>query len=201
VERNGSCRDGAHQYLNRLTEIHDGFEMTSYENTNDGKDCIECPLAMSGRRQFTRDLFSALAGTLVLPAIAKAAMTSMSAVSAVARGPSTRSYPIPSSDGVQIDRDADVILVRWANAVYAFNLACPHQNTALRWIDASQHFQCPKHKSQYTPSGEFITGRATRGMDRLGVRREGATIVVDLDSFHRQDKDPTSWDAAVVRLS
>ena len=25
------------------------------------------------------------------------------------------------------------ILVRWSDQVYAFNLSCPHQNTALRW--------------------------------------------------------------------
>ena len=175
--------------------------MTSYSPRTDNKDCVECPLEVSGRRQFTRDLFTALTGILVLPAIAKAAMTSATVVTAVGHGPSTRSYPVPSADGVQIDSDADVILVRWANAVYAFNLACPHQNTALRWIEGSQHFQCPKHKSQYTPSGEFITGRATRGMDRLGVRKDGETIVVDLNSFYRQDKDPSAWEAAVVRLS
>jgi len=104
-------------------------------------------------------------------------------------------------DGVQVDADADLILVRWANCVYAFNLACPHQNTALRWIEGSQHFQCPKHKSQYTPSGVFITGRATRSMDRLGVKKEGETIVVDLNAFYRQDKDPAAWETAMVRLS
>lgn len=175
--------------------------MTSYKSTNDSRDCVECPLETSGRRQFTRDLFTALAGILVLPAAAKAAMTSTSVITSVAHSPTTRTYPVPSADGVQIDTDADVILVRWANSAYAFNLACPHQNTALRWIDDSKHFQCPKHKSQYTPTGEFITGRATRGMDRLGIRKEGETIVVDLNSFYRQDKDPAAWDAAVVRLS
>ena len=175
--------------------------MKSYESTNVDQDCVECPLAATDRRQFTRDLFMALTGIVALPAIAKAAVTSPGFVTAVGRGPSTRSYPVPAADGVQIDSDADVILVRWANAVYAFNLACPHQNTALRWIDSSQHFQCPKHKSQYTPSGVFITGRATRGMDRLGVKKEGETIVVDLNSFFRQDKDPAAWEAAVVRLS
>lgn len=175
--------------------------MTSYMPTNEKTDCAECPLEVSGRRQFTRDLFTALAGILVLPAVAKAAMTSATVVTPVAHGPSTRSYPVPVMDGVQVDADADLILVRWANCVYAFNLACPHQNTALRWIEGSQHFQCPKHKSQYTPSGVFITGRATRSMDRLGVKKEGETIVVDLNAFYRQDKDPAAWETAMVRLS
>jgi len=38
---------------------------------------------------------------------------------------------VPASDGVQIDRDNQHIVVRWQNVGYAFNLACPHQNTAL----------------------------------------------------------------------
>ena len=81
-----------------------------------------------------------------------------------------------------------------------FNLSCPHQNTALRWYPEDQQFRCPKHHSRYRPDGVFISGRATRSMDRLGVRREGDTIVADLDSFYRQDKDPTEWAAAFVAL-
>ena len=68
-------------------------------------------------------------------------------------------------------------------------------------LAAAHRFQCPKHKSQYQPDGEFITGRATRGMDRLGIRRDGSTVVVDLDALHKQDDDPAGWAAAVVRLA
>lgn len=110
-------------------------------------------------------------------------------------------YPIPAADGATIDDQNEVILVRWQGAIYAFNLSCPHQNTALKWIAEDQRFQCPKHKSRYQPDGTFISGRATRGMDRLAIRREGETMVVNLDAMFEQDKDPAGWTAAKVTLS
>jgi Rieske Fe-S protein len=115
----------------------------------------------------------------------------------------TVTYPLPAADGVQIDRDNGVILVRWQNAVYAFNLSCPHQNTALRWDEPDKHFQCPKHHSKYQPDGTFITGRATRNMDRLGLQRDATknTVVVDIDKMYRSDKNPPDWVAAVIKLS
>ena len=62
-------------------------------------------------------------------------------------------------------------------------------------------FQCPKHHSQYQPDGEFITGRATRNMDRLAIRRDAANnIVVDPDTLYRSDEDAAEWKAAVVKL-
>ncbi len=110
-------------------------------------------------------------------------------------------YPIPAADSVAIDADNQVILVRWDGKVYAFNLSCPHQNTALRWQEDEKRFQCPKHKSRYEPNGTFISGRATRGMDRLAIRREGAGVVVDLDTMYKQDEDRAGWEGAVVTLS
>jgi Rieske Fe-S protein len=85
--------------------------------------------------------------------------------------------------------------------VIAFSLACPHQNTALRWDAGNRRFQCPKHKSRYKPDGVFIEGRATRGMDRFAVRRDGDTIVVNLDALYREDENAAQWAAAFVMLS
>jgi len=103
--------------------------------------------------------------------------------------------------GAETDRDNEVILVRYQNEVYAFNLSCPHQNTALRWNEDSMRFQCPKHHSQYQPDGEFITGRATRNMDRLAIRRDASnTIIVDPDTMYRSDEDAADWKAAVIKL-
>jgi Rieske Fe-S protein len=109
-------------------------------------------------------------------------------------------YPIPPSDGATIDKDNQVILVRFEQKVYAFNLSCPHQNTALRWLADQGRFQCPKHKSRYQPDGVFIAGRATRNMDRLAVRRDATTIVVDVDNMYRSDRNSAEWEAAVVSL-
>lgn len=168
---------------------------------NGSDDCAACPLVESSRRKFVRDVLVGAVGVLVAPSLARASTLLVEAVKPVATNANVKTYSIPATDSVQIDHDADVIIVRWENAVYAFNLSCPHQNTALRWVDAAHRFQCPKHKSQYTPTGEFITGRATRGMDRLDVERDGNGLVVNLDSLHRQDKDPAGWSAAVVRLT
>jgi nitrite reductase/ring-hydroxylating ferredoxin subunit len=109
-------------------------------------------------------------------------------------------YPLPPSDGATIDRDHAVILVRHQDRVYAFALWCPHQHTALRWQDQERRFQCPKHKSTFQPDGAFVSGRATRAMDRHPVRRDGETVVVDLAVTLREDEDADRWRQAVVQL-
>jgi nitrite reductase/ring-hydroxylating ferredoxin subunit len=163
------------------------------------RDCANC--ALHGRRGFLRDAVATALGALsaagLHPTIARALPVRW--VSLVRAG-AGQTYPLPSADGVQIDRDNQVILVRWQNAVYAFNLSCPHQNTALRWDEADSRFQCPKHHSKYQPDGTFISGRATRNMDRLSIQRDAGTIVVDLDTMHKSNEDQAGWAAAVVRL-
>jgi nitrite reductase/ring-hydroxylating ferredoxin subunit len=169
--------------------------------TTELHDCAACPIVENGRRKFIRDLLVGAVGVMVAPSLARASTMLIEAAKPIASKGNLKTYAIPAADSVQIDHDADVILVRWQNDVYAFNLSCPHQNTALRWEDAVKRFQCPKHHSQYTPTGEFITGRATRGMDRLDVKREGNGVMVNLDSLHRQDKDAAGWSSAVVQLA
>ncbi|HYD53717.1 MAG TPA: Rieske 2Fe-2S domain-containing protein [Gemmatimonadaceae bacterium] len=163
--------------------------------------CAPCPLADASRRAFLRDLGAAAAAvvaTLGLPAVASA--SGWPVVQALARAGDERTYPIPAADGVQIDAKEEVIIARAGNRVFAFSLACPHQNTALRWQPAQSRFACPKHKSTYRPDGTFIAGKATRGMDRFALRRAGANVVVDLSRVHQQDEDPAGWEAAVVTL-
>jgi Rieske Fe-S protein len=115
-------------------------------------------------------------------------------------GQSERSYPVPATDGATIDRDQQVILVRFQQRAYAFNLACPHENTALRWRAAESRFQCPRHESKYQPDGTFVSGRATRNMDRFAIRRSGGTFLVDLNQWFRSDQQPKEWAAAVATL-
>jgi Rieske Fe-S protein len=112
-----------------------------------------------------------------------------------------KTYPLPTTDGVLVDKEESVIVARFGNRVYAFSLACPHQNTALRWDAPANRFQCPKHKSRYRPDGTFIEGRATRGLDRFAVRRDGDQLLVNLDSLYREDKHGAAWTAAFVDLS
>ena len=165
-----------------------------------GHDCGGCEL--EGRRDFLRAAASLLATFVTLgasPAVAEAMAVRMGSALGV-RGTDV-TYPIPATDGATIDKKEQVILVRFQGVVYAFNLSCPHQNTALKWIAADQRFQCPKHKSKYQPDGTFISGRATRGMDRLAIRQDGETVVVNVDVMFEQDKDPAGWTAAKVTLA
>lgn len=164
-----------------------------------GRDCPGCPV--EGRREFLRAAGSFLA-TLVALGIPDSAAEALPvrAGRAVRVRSSDVSYPIPPADGATIDKEQQVILVRWQGVVYAFNLSCPHQNTALKWEARDQRFQCPKHKSRYQPDGAFISGRATRGMDRLAIRRDADTVVVNVDIMFEQDKDSAGWDAAKVTL-
>lgn len=117
-----------------------------------------------------------------------------------AAGASERQFPLPQTDGVTIDREAQVILVRFQQHVYAFNLACPHENTALRWRQQDLRFQCPRHESKYRPDGAFVEGRATRNMDRFPLRRQGDSLFVDLDRLLRSDQQAQDWTAATVAV-
>lgn len=111
-----------------------------------------------------------------------------------------RTFPLPAADGVQIDKDLDLILSRTQGKVYAFSLACPHQNTAIKWDGGKTRFQCPKHKSVYTPDGVFVEGRATRGLDRFALRQDGNSVVVNLDLLYQEDKEPDKWKTAFTTI-
>ena len=101
---------------------------------------------------------------------------------------------------MNIDRDREIILARNGKLVFAFDLACPHQSTSLRWLQTDQRFQCPKHKSLYSAEGVYLEGRATRSMDRHAIRREGGNVVVDLDRVFEEDQDVAQWKAAFVSV-
>ncbi|HEX6574241.1 MAG TPA: Rieske 2Fe-2S domain-containing protein [Gemmatimonadaceae bacterium] len=165
-------------------------------------ECGTCPIAhASTRRDFVRDAALGVAGVLATLGISRsAAALPVSMIEALGRMKNTISYAIPKADGVQIDKDNEVILVRWQNMVYAFNLSCPHQNTLLRWNEAAKQFQCPKHKSKYTPAGSFISGRATRGMDRFAIQRSGANVVVDVDQMYQEDDNAAEWKSAFLKV-
>ncbi len=166
-----------------------------------GADCGACALPPS-RRAFIRDVTLAVAGALASVGVSRRAAAEVPVLAgrALASLGAKHSYAIPAADGVQIDRVTEIILVRWQGAIYAFNLSCPHQNTALRWNDDEHRFKCPRHNSRYEPDGTFIDGRATRGLDRFSVSLAGNMVVVDVDAMHRQDVDPAGWNSAVVRV-
>jgi nitrite reductase/ring-hydroxylating ferredoxin subunit len=160
----------------------------------DGRHRCGCN-ADTSRRTF----LSSASGTVITALFAAGALP-VRLTSAAGMQGAERSYPIPTEDGVNIDQQNDLILVRYSNRVYAFSLACPHQNTALRWRPQDRHFQCPRHESRYQPDGTFVSGRATRNMDRFAIRRDGNNVVVDLNRLYRSDQQNTEWSAAAVTL-
>ena len=109
-------------------------------------------------------------------------------------------YPIPQADSVNVDHSASLIVARFHGRVYVFSLACPHQNAPVRWVAKDGRFQCTRHDSRYQADGVHISGRATRNLDRYVIRRDGDSIVVDLQKWVQSDKDPAGWAAAGVAL-
>ena len=174
------------------SKIHDDCEQ---------QDCF----LPTSRRRFLRDSFLSVAGAMIAVGMSKSAAFAMPLeFTEGTRGHgNTRSYTVPVGDGAQIDKDNEVILVRWQNAMYAFALSCPHQNTALKWDDRDHGFQCPKHHSKFQPDGSYIagSGRATRNMDRFAIARSGNNVSVNVDKMYQDDTDAALWAAAVVKLS
>lgn len=170
--------------------------------TPEAHEALCAPDAME-RREFLRAAGLAMAtlGLLGLGSREASAMPIRS-ITALAAGrndaKAEKRYPLPTADGVSIDKDNSAIIARADGKVYAFSLSCPHQNTALRWDGDDHQFQCPKHHSKYREDGTFISGRATRNMDRLPIKRAGNEIVVDVDTMYRQDENPAEWAAAFV---
>jgi nitrite reductase/ring-hydroxylating ferredoxin subunit len=172
------------------------FEVSS--SSAEASGCGGC----RSRRQFLGEsatIVAAFAAAMGVSARQARAWTLTETAPAASQG-DTLTYPIPAADGVSIDYGNQVILVRWQGDVFAFNLACPHENTALKWRADDHRFQCPRHDSKYTPEGVFMEGRATRNMDRFAIRRDGGSVVVDLNKLWRSDDNTAEWNAAFVKV-
>jgi nitrite reductase/ring-hydroxylating ferredoxin subunit len=156
-------------------------------------------LSCASRRQFLQGL-GCFAGALVVSGIPQEALAARAVLAEGLQTGADRAYPIPSSDGVTVDKTAQVIIVRAAGHVFAFALSCPHQNAAVKWVAKNNQFECTKHDSHYQADGLHTTGRATRNMDRHPIRREGDMLHVDTAHVFQSDKDASGWAAAMVAL-
>jgi nitrite reductase/ring-hydroxylating ferredoxin subunit len=170
----------------------------SRDALKNGADCNGC--VPMDRREFLRGVVFVTAGVAALASTAEPAFA-LPMVVGTRLSTDEKSFPIPATDGAQIDKDLDLILSRVGEKVYAFSLACPHQNTAIKWEADRHRFQCPKHHSIYTPEGIFVEGRATRGLDRFVVRKDGNSIVVNLDSLLQEDEDADKWKTAFITVA
>lgn len=161
--------------------------------TDSHSPCSGC----SGRRDFLRTALTGAASIAALSALGP--VNAIAAISPRAPGGSVR-YALPAADGVSIDSTNEVILCRSNGEVFAFALSCPHQNTALKAMPKNAGFQCARHKSKYLPNGTFVSGRATRNMDRLQITRDDAQIIVDPDIAFESDVEPAKWAAALIKV-
>src|SRR5215471_5199088 len=130
-----------------------------------------------------------LAGALAAAGVSADALAAPVTLIDSGQAGSEKTYPIPSADGVSVDRAAQVILVRSNGHVLAFALSCPHQNAAVKWVPQHSQFECTKHDSHYTADGTHVSGRATRNMDRMPIRRDGGVVIVDTAHVFQSDKD------------
>src|SRR5712671_3497488 len=97
--------------------IKAGSEKREAESgAHDGQgDCVGCPL-VPDRREFLRSAAAFAIGAIAMGLPIRSATAKV--VSSAVGGRKMLSYPVPSSDGAEIDRDNEVILVRDKNEVY-----------------------------------------------------------------------------------
>jgi nitrite reductase/ring-hydroxylating ferredoxin subunit len=166
-----------------------------------GEGCEGC--AATSRRDFLRQAAGLAAGALAALGLSpeQAGALPVEWATPLHEAGGELTLAVPAQDGATIYKEHSLILARYAGAVYAFSLACPHQRAALRWLGAEGRFQCSKHKSRYRPDGVYISGRATRSMDRFALRRQGDSLVVNTAQLFREDQDRAAWNGAVVWLS
>jgi Rieske Fe-S protein len=183
-------------------EIHVPSNSKSREAAGAAHECDGCPLI--DRRGFVRSagvMALGIVAALGLSTSVGEAMPFLGTTSPIGGRDFEKAYPIPATDGAQIDRDNETIVARTAGKVYVFSLGCPHQNTTLKWEASDRQFACPKHHSHFLADGSYVdgSGRATRGMDRFAVKKDGNTIVADLDVLLQED-DNDGWATAFITV-
>lgn len=176
------------------------------KQTNESTVCGACG-ACDGKDQSRRRFLGIAAGGLLgilgilgLPADALALPILTTSADPATSNADEKRYPIPTNDSVNIDHAESLIVVRLQGQLYVFNLACPHQQAAVKWVAVDNRFQCTKHDSRYTPQGVYISGHATRNLDRFPIKRDGNQVVVDLDHVIQSDKDPSGWASATLAV-
>jgi Rieske Fe-S protein len=156
-------------------------------------------IEVSSRREFIQTV-GCLSSALAALGIPRDALAAPVAIIDSDQSGAEKVYPIPATDGVSIDRTAQVILVRSNGHLFAFALSCPHQNAAVKWVPQHNQFECTKHDSHYTADGTHVSGRATRNMDRMPIRKDGSVVRVDTAHVFQSDKDSGAWNAASVTV-
>lgn len=74
---------------------------------------------------------------------------------------------IPLEAGAILRRGLKLVAVyRDANGqLHEHSAVCPHLGCIVRWNPVEQQWDCPCHGSEFSPTGEVITGPATKGLE------------------------------------
>ena len=175
-------------------------ERPDEDDTRADQPCGECRIAV-GRRAFLRDTALAALGAVGAVAVSPAFAHAVRAVRPASTAGPERVYQIPASDGVSIDEESDVILVRWQRRAYAFSSRCTHRGARLEWRPGEGRVFCPKHRARFRPDGGHDSGRRTRDLDRYEIRRRADGLAIDLDVLYRVDQAPDAWSRAFVQIA
>ena len=170
-----------------------------HEN-HDTASCDDCPVAAVGRRAFLRDTALAALGAVGAVAITPSLAHAVRTVLPTRATGLERVYEIPVGDGVSIDEQNEVILVRWQGRAFAFSSRCTHRGARLEWRRGEGRVFCPKHKARFRPDGAHDSGRRTRDLDRYDIRRSADGLAINVDVLYRADQNPGPWARAFVRL-
>ncbi|HEX6574513.1 MAG TPA: Rieske (2Fe-2S) protein [Gemmatimonadaceae bacterium] len=166
------------------------------------QDCPECPIAMGNRRLFLRDMGLAVAAALMATGLSpsRALAALVAEIRPVNRRGPFVSYAAPKSEAVLVDSDNEVIIARAGRNVYAFSMRCPHKGAKLEWIEAESKIFCPRHKARFSASGDHLSGRRSRNLDRHALQLQGGLIVVDTETVYREDQHVTQWQKALITI-
>ncbi len=175
------------------------LKLPSVESAEPAEETCDACGSCLGRREFLRVGLGATVAAAVLATLPEAlAAAPVRWIRATGGNDDEPRYPVPEEDGVHIDRDQEIILVRYQGMLAAFALSCPHQRAMLHWREKDQIFRCSKHHSEYSPNGVYLKGRATRNMDRYAISIQNGQIVVDKSTVFHSDDDPQGWASAEV---
>jgi len=87
---------------------------------------------------------------------------------------------VPTGSGALVDLpgDGQLLLVRSADGVRAFNPACPHQGTVVD-PPAAGVITCPTHRSAFDPqTGAVLSGPSPKGLAEVPVRVSGEDVLL-----------------------
>lgn len=85
-------------------------------------------------------------------------------------------------------------LVRSDEGVYALYIVCTHLGCLFQWRPTEDRFICPCHGSQFSRTGQYLVGPASRSLDSFVVQvvDENGRILAQTEAASGQSPAPTA---------